>query len=333
MGYMNSDQNWLRGESNLAPIAIFAFKRPKHLQNLLESLAKNPGIEKSEVYFFCDGPRHESELTSVEETRKICRDFRAAKLTHIVPSTQNKGLAKSIVEGVTFLNKEFGRVIVLEDDLSVSPYFLQYMNLALDFYSAESRVACIHGYSYPFPKTAASNYFLRGGDCWGWATWSRAWDLFKADGSDLLRQLYEAKLIKKFNLNGAYDFREMLVGQIRGENNSWAIRWHASLFLANKLTLYPQQSMVQNHGFDNSGNHCETSEDFEVQMASKLEHILDFSNLKVEESSWAYESMCDFYLLRQSFFKRHLPFSIREKIRICRQVWRDVLNNLSKKSI
>lgn len=330
---MDSNKQWLSAESGLAPIAIFVFKRPKHLKNLLESLSKNPGIEKSEVYFFCDGPRHESEAEIVEETRKICRDFRSAKLIHIVPSSQNKGLAKSIIEGVTYLNKEFGRVIVLEDDLSLSPYFLQYMNQALDFFSADSRVACIHGYSYPFSKSATENYFLRGGDCWGWATWARSWDLFIEDGASLMRQLEEAKLVKQFNFDGAYDFREMLAEQIQGKNNSWAIRWHASLFLANKLTLYPQQSLVQNHGFDNTGDHCETSQDFEVKLANSLDKILDFSSMKVEETSWAYKSMRDFYRFRQKGLKPYLPFVAREKLRLYRQIWRNFLNSFFKTSI
>ena len=129
------------------------------------------------------------------------------------------------------------------------------MNEALDIYEDESQVISIHGYIYPInglPET----FFIKGADCWGWATWKRGWDIFEADGQKLLNELKKRKLQKEANFNNSYGYVEMLESQILGKNNSWAIRWYASAFLKDMLTLYPGKSYVQNIGHDSQGTHC-----------------------------------------------------------------------------
>ena len=143
----------------------------------------------------------------------------------------------------------------MEDDLVTSPHFLQYMNESLDLYQQEERVISIHAYMYPVKEELPETFFLRGADCWGWATWKRSWQLFESDGAKLLEQLNSQNLTREFNFNGSYPYVRMLKDQIKRRNNSWAIRWYASAFLANRLTLYPGASLVQNIGHDGSGVH------------------------------------------------------------------------------
>jgi putative methyltransferase (TIGR04325 family) len=134
------------------------------------------------------------------------------------------------------------------------------MNDALDLYSGDVQVACIHGFNYPIegmPKT----FFLKGADCWGWGTWKRAWNFFEKDGTKLLKELERRNCIEEFDFNGAYIFSKMLRQQIENNNNSWAIRWYASAFLNDMLCLYPGITFVKNIGLDGTGVHCEATKE------------------------------------------------------------------------
>jgi hypothetical protein len=142
------------------------------------------------------------------------------------------------------------------------------MNEALDYYEADDRVVSIHGYVYPTLLPLPETFFLRGADCWGWATWRRGWALFNPNGSELLAGLRTLGLTREFDFDGAFQYTSMLRDQISGANNSWAIRWYASAFLANKLTLYPGRSLVINIGTDASGTHCGSTDTFDVSSST-----------------------------------------------------------------
>jgi hypothetical protein len=191
-------------------------------------------------------------------------------------SNINKGLAKSIIAGVSHVLDDHDTVIVLEDDIVASPYFLRYMNEALALYQNDEPVVSIHGYVYPVKQPLPETFFLRGADCWGWATWKRGWALFEPDGRKLLDQLEQSRLINEFDMDGNYAFSEMLRKQIDGRNDSWAVRWHASAFLRNKLTLYPGTSLVNNIGLDNSGTHSGSTNEYQadlIQRPVKLQRL------------------------------------------------------------
>lgn len=242
---------------NLAPIALFVYNRPWHTQQTIEALKKNILAPESDLIIFSDGPKDSTESReSVFKLREYLKTISGFKSVKIVAREENYGLAKSIINGVTEVVNEYSRIIVLEDDMITSKYFLQYMNEALNLYEYEDKVISVHAYIYPVKKLLPETYFLRGADCWGWATWKRGWDLFESDGKKLLKELVDRKLIKKFDFNGSYPYTQMLHDQIAGKNNSWAIRWYASAFLKDKLTLYPGKSLINNIGFDGSGTHC-----------------------------------------------------------------------------
>jgi hypothetical protein len=246
----------------LAPIALFVYNRPAHTRQTVEALLKNELAGESDLIIYSDAQKKPEAAEAVREVREYIRTITGFRSVSIVEREKNLGLANSIIDGVTSVVNERGRIIVLEDDLVTSPYFLRFMNDALDMYEREESVISIHGYVYPVAEKLPETFFLRGADCWGWATWKRGWELFEPDGEKLLASLKIEHLETEFNFGGSYDYLGMLDSQVKGENDSWAIRWYASAFLKNKLTLYPGRSLVLNIGNDNSGTHCGATEIF-----------------------------------------------------------------------
>lgn len=267
-----------------APVLLFAYRRLSHLQRAVESLRRNPEAARTELHVHCDGPRGEADLTAVQEVRRYVASLDGFGVVRPLFRDRNLGLAESVISGVTSLLERHDRVIVLEDDLVLSSHFLRYMNEALTTYAGDPRVASIHGYCYPTSEALPETFFLRGSDCWGWATWRRAWSIFEADGTALLRRIDSGGLRRSFDLDGAYPFAKMLEEQVKGRNSSWAIRWHAACFLADKLTLYPSRSLVQNIGNDASGTHSGSTTAFDQ---APTERPVDVRRITLEESATA----------------------------------------------
>ena len=179
-----------------------------------------------------------------------------------------------------------------EDDLVTSPFFLNYINSALDTYRDDEQVISVHGYTYPVKSVLPETFFLRGADCWGWGTWKRGWDLFEPDGRKLKEELLRRGLTRQFDLDGATDYMQMLVYPIAGQIDSWAIRWHASAFVNEKLTLYPGRSLAQNIGNDFSGRHTSKTNRFATALTDApiaIEHI------PIEENREARELVARFF--------------------------------------
>lgn len=263
-----------------APIVLFVYNRLLHVQNTVEALQRNQFANKSDLYIFSDGPSEEVEIENVQTVREYLKTINGFKSVTIIERDINLGLAQSIISGVTEIVNKYSRIIVLEDDLITSPFFLKFMNEALEFYKDEEEVISIHGYLYPVKAKLPKTFFLRGADCWGWATWKRGWDLFEPDGKKLLYELKARRLKKQFNNNGTYPYTKMLEKQIKGENSSWAIRWYASAFLKGKLTLYPGNSLIKNIGLDDSGTHCGMSNEYDTQISMKS---IAIDNIPIQE--------------------------------------------------
>ena len=265
-----------------APIALFVYNRLDHTRKAVDSLKQNLLAQESDLIIFSDASKSELQTAKVRDVRDYISQISGFKSITIVERETNYGLAKSIIDGVTKVVNKYGRIIVLEDDLLTSPYFLKYMNEALEKYADDERVISIHGYVYPVKQSLPETFFLRGADCWGWATWRRGWAHFNPDGQYLIDELKRRKLIGMFDFNGAYSFSKMLKAQIKGSNDSWAVRWHASAFLADKLTLYPGRSLVHNIGNDGTGTHC--GDDIGYDQLVSLSPI-DFTNTEVQPSA------------------------------------------------
>lgn len=250
----------------LAPILLFAYNRPRHLQHTVEALAHNPLAQESELFVFSDGARTEDDREDVELVRSYIHTIEGFKTVHRIERDRNYGLAANIIDGVTDIVNRYGRVIVLEDDLVTAPGFLQYMNDALDTYADEPRVGHIQAYDFTQNPRLPETFLIKFTGSWGWATWQRAWQHFNPDGQYLLNELHRRHLTRRFDFNGKYGFTRMLRRQVEGKNNSWAIRWNASLFLQDILSLNVGRSLVQNEGFDGSGTHCGADHLYEARL-------------------------------------------------------------------
>lgn len=266
---------------SLAPIALFVYNRPLHTWRTIEALKNNKLAGRSDLYIFSDGAKDKSSRSAVDEVRELVADVQGFSNVSVIERETNYGLARSIIDGVSRLCQEFGQVIVLEDDLETSPYFLSYMRDALELYKHDEAVISIHGYTYPTDDNLPETFFLRGADCWGWATWKRGWDLFESDGKKLLEQLEANGQTSDFNFGGSYDYMSMLRAQVAGKNSSWAVRWYASAYLSSKLTLYPGRSLVANIGNDNTGTHCKDTDVFSGSISSKAVSV---TRIAIEEN-------------------------------------------------
>lgn len=268
----------------LAPIVLFVYNRPLHTGQTIEALSKNTLAIDSTLIIFSDAAKNEKEIKNVAEVRKLIKNIKGFKEVEIIERETNIGLAKSVIAGVTNVVNKYNKVIVLEDDLVTSPYFLTYMNSALDLYENEEDVISIHGYIYPIKKELPNTFFIKGADCWGWATWKRGWNIFEEDGESLLNKIKDNNLTKDFDFNNSYPYTQMLKDCVEGKNSSWAIRWYASAFLKNKLTLYPGKSLVKNIGIDGSGTHSGRKNQHDSRIVNKMELL---SKIDIKEDTEA----------------------------------------------
>lgn len=296
-----------------APIVLFVFARPEHTRRTLEALAANALAEQSDLIVYADAARDESDASRVREVRHLVHEAIGFRSVTVIEREANYGLARNIIEGVSETLRQHARVIVLEDDMLTSPYFLTYMNDALDRYAEDDRVVSIHGYVYPVAERLPEAFFLRGADCWGWATWRRGWACFNSDGQFLLNELKRCNLIRSFDFNGAYPYSKMLKGQIKGANDSWAVRWYASAFLAGKLTLYPGRSLVHNIGNDNSGTHCGASASMDVELT---EVPIKLGNIAIEPSEAGRRAFEAFFRRMKAGFLRRLARKARTLLKV-----------------
>ena len=239
-----------------APILLFVYNRLEHTRRCIESLLKNPLASESNLFIYADGAKDITQQEAVNEVRSYIRTLQGFKQITLIERNENWGLARNIIDGVTSQVNRYGKVIVLEDDLVVAPYFLTFMNEALEIYKDEPKVGHIQACDFTQDPSLPDTLLIKWTGSWGWATWDRAWKHFNPNGQELLHELESRKLTHTFDFNGKYGFTRMLRRQIEGKNNSWAIRWNASLFLKDILSLNVGRSLVQNEGFDGSGTNC-----------------------------------------------------------------------------
>lgn len=239
-----------------APIVLFVYNRPVHTKNTIEALLANDLSAESNLYLFSDGPKTHADKVKVDEVRKYIKTIRGFKSLSIEESISNKGLANSVIYGVTKIVSQFGKIIVLEDDILTSPHFLSYMNEGLEKYKSEKNVYSITGYSFSENLTNIdSTYFLKLISSWGWGTWADKWSCFKRNKDDLMNIIKDLSLKKSFNFGNSYDYIGLAKKQINNRTDSWAIYWYYSTFIMNGLTLYPAKRLVKNTGYDGGGTH------------------------------------------------------------------------------
>lgn len=256
---------------DLAPIVLFAYKRPLHLKSTLEALRKNPLAAQSQLIVFSDGAKNETEVALVAQSREVLRSIEGFSSVTIHEAAQNQGLANSVIKGVSQVLAEYGKAIVLEDDMICTPDFLNFMNDGLEYYQDNFQIFSLSGYSFPLsiPEEYPHQvYALPRASSWGWATWQDRWQLADWEMSDFIVFQKDRQVQQKFNEGGA-DLSPMLFRQQRGKIDSWAIRWIYTHFKHQGLAVYPRESRIQNIGLDGSGTHSPKTARYLSQVNAK----------------------------------------------------------------
>jgi len=296
---------------NFAPIALFVYNRPRHTERTLKFLQQNEFATESRLFVFSDGPKTDADTDKVNEVRQLLKNIEGFKSVEVIESKGNMGLANAITAGVSRLVKDYKQVIVFEDDLITSPYTLNYFNDALNRYRSEERVMHIGAYMYPLKEnTLPESFFYRAATSWGWATWDRAWQHFEPNIDTLIAQ-FDDKKKDAFSIENTMNFWKQMQDFKNGKNNSWAIRWYASIFLKGGLTLNPSHSLVNNIGHDGSGIHSGTNDIYNVIINPKP--VTKFPS-EIKENPEAYLAIKQFLSTRKGSLWQRLKRYIRGRL-------------------
>jgi len=321
----------------LAPIILFVYNRPWHAEQTLNALMQNDFANQSTLYIYADGIRTEASnalKTQVTETREIIRKKQWCKEVIIVEKTENDGLAKSIINGVSEIINKHGKVIVLEDDIVTSQGFLKYMNDALSIYETNEKVFHISGYMYPHNRILPETFFLNVPLCWGWATWKDSWSQLISDNLKLIELCDADNNWIDFDKFGGNYLSNQLKANIAGDLNTWFVKWHASVLLKKGYCLFPNISLVNNIGFDGTGVHNGPETKF---TNNTLADYIEVKEIEIKEHSTALEIVQAFYFpvlsinwVKKSFKSTPFIYSWSKKVldRLFRFVYPGIHQNL-----
>ena len=273
---------------NYAPIALFTYSRADHTQRAVEALLSNTEASESDLFIFSDGPKTETKVEAVKQNREYIHTVTGFKSVTIVEREKNWGLANSLIAGITEVIDKYGKVIVVEDDIIVSPYFLKFMNEGLLKYEHVEKVSSISAFVPRMENHLPDTYFLSFFHCWGWATWKRAWDLLEKDPKILLKKIKWKK--NKFDVNGGFGNYGLLYLQKIGAVDSWYIRLYASFFLAGKLTLFPSKSLITNGGMDGSGTHSGKAGKYSPFCVEHSHDPIPIKDIEIVENKYAFDA-------------------------------------------
>ncbi len=263
---------------------------------------QNDLADQSVLYVFADGTKDsstEEDLKKIAKVRSVIRSKQWCKEVNIRESSKNIGLADSILKGVTEIVNRHDKVIVLEDDLVTARGFLRYMNMSLDKYLNEEKVWQISGFSFPLTgkKTETGSYFLKYATSWGWGTWKRSWNEFDPAARSYEMLKHNVDLRVKFDLDDSYPYSEMLFNQMDKNNmniDSWAIRWWWSIFSKDKLTLFPENTLIENIGYDASATHTKVNKEAPNSCFNYFNSVTTFPTNVT--SNWKYFDLLKAYL-------------------------------------
>ncbi len=296
---------------HFAPIALFVYNRPQHTERTLKFLKQNLLAADSRLFIFSDGPKAAADEDPVKEVRALLKTVEGFKSVEVIERKVNMGLADSVIAGVNRLVKDYHQVIVFEDDLITSPHTLNYFNDALNRYRNEPKVMHIGAYMYNLKENnLPQSFFYRAATSWGWATWERAWDHFEPDIDQLIPQ-FTAKKRAAFSIDHTMNFWKQMQDFKNGKNNSWAIRWYASIFLKEGLTLNPSHSLVNNIGHDGTGVHSGINDIYNVIINPKP--ITEFPD-KIEEDALAYGAIRQFLSTRKGSLWQRIKRYLTERM-------------------
>ncbi|MGQ1785513.1 sugar transferase [Saccharicrinis sp. GN24d3] len=305
----------------LAPIVLFTYNRLHHTQKTVEALQNNKLANQSRLFIYSDQAQYDQDVVEVNKVRAYLNQISGFKKITKVFHDENKGLAASIMDGVSDVLKEYESVIVLEDDLETSPYFLTFMNKALDNYSHEE-VWSVAGYTpkISIPKDYCYDTYLAHRNCsWGWATWKQNWEKTDWEVNDFDDFFVDKNKRSDFE-RGGNDLSIMLLKQQKKIIHSWSIRFNYAAFNNNLPSVYPTQSYVKNMGVDGSGTHMKKSGkyDSELNFSDNSNMLFAPSNIIDSRISVRFKKFYNTSLYRKAinwYYSRREVRSIKTKCR------------------
>ena len=295
-----------------APVVAFVYNRPDKAKKMMESLAGNKYAKDSDLFIYSDGPKNENARDGVEKTREYIDSVKETGhflSVTIIKAEKNKGLAASVISGVGEVMDRYGRAIVVEDDLILSPGFLAYMNTCLDYYSEDKRIWSVSGYT-PMLRSAKRYekdvYLNYRASSWGWGTWKDRWDMVDWNVSDYDSFKYNPVANIRFCLGGN-DQPSMLRTQMKGKLDSWAIRWCYAQSRRGMYSIAPTHTLVENSGLDGSGTNSRKGDKKKLGGCIEEEH----------GRSWTYDDLKPEPSLLFMFYRAyHLSIYIRIRDKI-----------------
>ena len=253
----------------MIPVIIILYNRPKHTQKLLQSIIDAKNSSKYMFYIFCDGPSNKEDVRKIKKIEIIVNKFRKKFKIKVFLRKKNIGLIKNITNSINLVFKKNNKAIILEDDLVLDYDFFNFMETSFKKYANHNKIFQISGYSYPIKNNNNLHYFLALTSCWGWGITVKNWKSFYKffNNKKLIyfnyQKIKKSKVLKNsFNFNSSYNYFSMLEKSLNNKVNSWGIIFYLYLFINKKLTLFPNQSLVKNDGFDGSGNHKSKNNSF-----------------------------------------------------------------------
>ncbi|HKJ79690.1 MAG TPA: glycosyltransferase [Prolixibacteraceae bacterium] len=310
-----------------APVCLFTYNRLWETQQTIEALKNNFLAQKSDLIIFSDGPKNEQAEEQVLHVRNYVEGISGFKSIKIIHSSENKGLANSIISGVTRVLQEYGKVIVLEDDIVTRPNFLDFINQALDYYCENPKIRSINGYSLKLKSASKEIYFQKRSFPWGWGTWKNRWSEDFFNKQHIKSQIENDKsLLKKFKNDCGDDISKMLLDSLNNVNNSWYVRWVYTHFLTDTFSAYPIHSFVENIGYSDNGTHCRTINSYDSNIIESTNRIFEFIPFEYPDeevkhdflfyfSYWS-KLMVRFQLLRSAGGREKVLDEIKYKLKL-----------------
>jgi hypothetical protein len=145
-------------------IAVFAYRRADNLHRCITALQKNELSVNSDLIVFIDGPKSDASTADQEGIRGsqiYAEKITGFKSVSVRANEHNLGIIKQIFYAFDYLFTKAENWVVVEDDIEVGKYFLEYMQEAFSRYGKSQRIAMIHGYVYynPLFRKANRAYF------------------------------------------------------------------------------------------------------------------------------------------------------------------------------
>ena len=268
------------------------------MRGLIQSLA---AVKPKLILLSVDGPKINRlrDIELVRQTQEMVNEITWDAEVRTRFRESNLGLRNAVVDAVTWANNEFGKVIVLEDDVRAGPQLLDFLNYNLIKYENQRDIAHINGYnlvpnqhlSNPSKPSRMSIY----PESYAWATWEKAWS--KYDDNMIWAKNVSISELKNIcgSTVGALRWKQNFSDAAAGRIDTWAYRWLATIWENNFKVISPNQNISTYKGWEN-GTHTF----FKVKYK---EPEIGIINIDLHDSNGRIDELAENWLKRRVFLE------------------------------